>query len=283
MRQSSRPPTSMQDATAFPVDTISALMEVDSVSASANGATIGERATTAEMKTPAPVNELWEGSTQLPKKRVRPLSRKAKESISTQKVRQSRKNASGTPNKRPPQERKSKSSSFQDEAPLMCQWPAKSEQDGSFQRQFVQCDNCDLWYHFECVGIVEGDPRLEAEATFICPPCCVSTAKRQTLRNRGERCARPECFHAHLDAQEFAIERLVGRKPVGEAGYLFLVKWEGYPIAQATWIPEGNMDGAAQALHRFLADAKAEGIDLIGLRTKGVVLLEEARIGGWEL
>ncbi|KAJ8595862.1 hypothetical protein M405DRAFT_727325 [Rhizopogon salebrosus TDB-379] len=223
------------------------------------------------MGTPTPVNEL---STQSPKKRVRAPSRKAKESNSTKKVRQPRKNASGTPNRRPPQKRKSKSSSFTDKAVLMCQWPAKTEQDGSFQRQFVQCDNCDFWYHFKCVGIVERDPRLEAEAAFICPPCWY----RQTLRNRDERCARPDCLHAHLDAQEFIIERLVGRKPVGEAGHLFLVKWEGYPIAQATWIPEGNMDGAARSLGRFVADAKAEGIDL---RIEGLVLLEEARVGGW--
>jgi hypothetical protein len=127
----------MQDVTASPVDTISALMEVDSVSASANGTTTGERATTAEMNTPTPVNEF---STQSPKKRVRAPSRKAKESNSTKKVRQPRKNASGTPNRRPPQKRKSKSSSFTDKAVLMCQWPAKTEQDGSFQRQFVQCD-----------------------------------------------------------------------------------------------------------------------------------------------
>ncbi|OAX34022.1 hypothetical protein K503DRAFT_699419 [Rhizopogon vinicolor AM-OR11-026] len=214
------------------------------------------------------------GSTRLSEKRIRPISRKARESTgSTQKVRQPRKNTSGTSNKRPPQKRKSKSLSAQNEA-LMCQWPAKSEQDGSFQRQFVQCDNCDLWYHFECVGIVEEDLRLDPEASFICPPCWY------TLRNRDEKCARPDCLHAHVDEQEYMIERLVGRKPVGEAGYLFLVKWEGYPIAQATWIPEGNMGDATQTVVRFAADARAEGIDL---GTKGAILLEEAKVGGWDV
>jgi hypothetical protein len=38
------------------------------------------------------------------------------------------------------------------------------------------------------------------------------------------------------------------------------------------------MDGAARSLGRFVADAKAEGIDL---RIEGLVLLEEARVGGW--
>ena len=52
-----------------------------------------------------------------------------------------------------------------------------------------------------------------------------------------------------------------------------------YPISQATWTPGGNLDGAPQAFDQFLADAKAEGIDI---PTKGLVLLEEARGGGWE-
>lgn len=53
-----------------------------------------------------------------------------------------------------------------------------------------------------------------------------------------------------------------------------------YPIGQATWTPEGNMGGIVQTIARFVADAKAEGIDL---RTKDSILLEEARVGGWEV
>ncbi|KAG1745322.1 hypothetical protein EDB19DRAFT_1632232 [Suillus lakei] len=176
---------------------------------------------------------------------------------------------------RRPQKRKSKSLAFHQEA-QMCQWPAKSQQDGSFQRQFVQCDNCELWYHFGCAGFVEGDPRLEEpDSVFICPPCW-----RQTPRKRAETCARPDCSLTQLDTEEFVIERLVGRKPVGKAGYLFLVKWEGYPIAQASWIPEGSITGVSQVFDRFVADATAEGNNL---NPKGVVLLEEARHGGWNI
>lgn len=120
----------------------------------------------------------------------------------------------------------------------------------------------------------------EQDSIFICPPCCVSSAKRQTPRRRAERCARPDCSLTQLDAEEFVIERLVGRKTIGEAGYLFLVKWEGYPIAQASWIPEGSMSGASKVFDQFMADATAEGIDL---NPKGAVLLEEARHGGWDI
>ncbi|KAG2117324.1 uncharacterized protein F5147DRAFT_567519 [Suillus discolor] len=178
----------------------------------------------------------------------------------------------GKPKSRQPQKRKSKSLAVQEEV-QMCQWPAKSEQDGSFQRQFVQCDNCDLWYHFGCAGFSEGDPRLEEpDSVFICPPCWYA---------RTKTCARPNCSFTKLgtDSEEFVIERLVGRKTIGEARHLFLVKWEGYPIAQASWIPDGNISGVSRVFDRFVADATTEGINL---NLKGVVLLEEARDGGVE-
>ena len=142
VHQSSRPPTTMQDVAAFEVGLVSALMKVDSASAVASGTvTINKPTTTADMKkTGTPSNELLGGSTRSLEKRVRLISKKARESAgSTQKVRQPRKNASGTPNKRAPQKRKSRSTSFQSEA-LMCQWPERGGLDGSMARQFVQCD-----------------------------------------------------------------------------------------------------------------------------------------------
>ncbi|KAG2068045.1 hypothetical protein BDR04DRAFT_1025698 [Suillus decipiens] len=185
----------------------------------------------------------------------------------------------GKPKSRRPQKRKSKSLAVQEGA-QMCQWPAKSENDSSFQRQFVQCDNCELWYHFGCAGFSEGDTRLEdADSVFICPPCwCVFD--RFTPRRRAEICARPDCSLTQLDTEEFVIERLVGRKIIGEAGYMFLVKWEGYPIAQASWIPEGSISGVSKIFDQFVADATAEGIDP---KPKEAVLLEEARHGGWNI
>ncbi|OJA21381.1 hypothetical protein AZE42_09399 [Rhizopogon vesiculosus] len=110
--------------------------------------------------------------------------------------------------------------------------------------------------------------------------CDSPTAKRKTLHNRNEKCARPDCLHAHVDAQKYMIERLVDRKPIGEAGYLFLVKWEGYPITQATWIPDGNMGDATQTVVQFAADARAGGIDL---GTRGAIFLEEAKVDGWDV
>ncbi|KAG1753649.1 uncharacterized protein EDB91DRAFT_1099114 [Suillus paluster] len=291
MRRSSCSSASAENVTTLQVESVSAPMDVDDAGASASASgtgTISEPAQTF-------VTTLGMDSI-APEKRVRPLSWKAKQ-INTQKAQKPER--IGKPNSRRPQKRKSKSLATQDEA-QMCQWPARPEQEGSFQWQFVQCDNCDLWYHFGCVGIGEGDPRLEPESVFICPPCwyvsivdsyllrsmnglelfSVLSAKRQTMRKRDGTCARPDCSHTQLEPEEFIIERLVGRKTIGAAGYLFLVKWEGYAIAQASWIPEGSIVGASKIFDRFVTDATAEGI---GLNAKGVILLEEARDGGWSV
>lgn len=283
MPQSSDPSESTEDVISLQVKSISAPIEVDSASVigtTTNNEPAQTFVTTSEMtKSRLAVNasEPWEDSISRGK-RARPLSWKASQASAQKNVQQSERN--GKPKSRRPQKRKSKSLVIKDET-QMCQWPVKSEQDGSSQRQFVQCDNCDLWYHFGCAGFSEGDPRLEEQdSVFICPPCCISSAKRQTPRRHAERCARPDCSLTQLDAEEFVIERLVGRKTIGEAGYLFLVKWEGYPITQASWIPEGSISGAFKVFDRFVADATAEGIDL---NPKGAVLLEEARHGGWDI
>ncbi|KAI0942119.1 hypothetical protein AcV7_002641 [Taiwanofungus camphoratus] len=63
---------------------------------------------------------------------------------------------------------------------LVCNWPEKINGDATYQREFVQCDNCDAWYHFGCVGLTTGDPRLEANAEFICPVCEVSQEQRMS-------------------------------------------------------------------------------------------------------
>ncbi|KAL4079394.1 hypothetical protein J3A83DRAFT_1087412 [Scleroderma citrinum] len=128
--------------------------------------------------------------------------------------------------------------------------------------QFIQCDNCGMWYHYGCVGVVEGDSRLDQKSAFVCPLCCVQTATRQTLRNR-ESCNRPDCPEVVEENDGlYFVERLVGRKTVGLAGFLWLAKWEGYPMNQATWIPEGNILGDDSLIKQFEDDALKQGIDL---------------------
>ncbi|KAF9219489.1 hypothetical protein BS17DRAFT_419157 [Gyrodon lividus] len=136
-----------------------------------------------------------------------------------------------------------------------------------------------MWYHYGCVGIEPEDPRVEPEAVFICPVCHIQTAKRQTLRKRDDTCARSDCpepIEANTDI--YFVERLVGRKKIGNAGFLWLAKWDGYPMTQSSWIPEGNVVGDGTKLFEtFRADAMKEGIDL----SQDVALLQEAVATGW--
>ncbi|KAJ7266951.1 hypothetical protein B0H12DRAFT_141089 [Mycena haematopus] len=53
-------------------------------------------------------------------------------------------------------------------------WPAMTpveEVVPEFVGKFIGCDNdnCQRWYHYTCLGVVPGDPRLES--TFLCPLC----------------------------------------------------------------------------------------------------------------
>ncbi|EGO03803.1 hypothetical protein SERLA73DRAFT_175455 [Serpula lacrymans var. lacrymans S7.3] len=161
---------------------------------------------------------------------------------------------------------------------LCCAWPTIPRKDSEFNRQFIQCDGCKAWYHYGCVGIVVGDERLERDETFLCPPC--SSKNDKGLLKPSERCRRPDCGYAEqgLDPDEYFVERIVGRKQVGRQQFIWLVKWEGYPISMAEWISGDAMQDHIKLAEQFIDDALAEGIDLV---PEDTALLMEARRGGW--
>ncbi|KAF8137266.1 hypothetical protein EV363DRAFT_655923 [Boletus edulis] len=161
-------------------------------------------------------------------------------------------------------------------------WPELPSVFSNWDIQFIQCDNCDKWYHYGCVTVESGDPRLEPGVMFICPTCHNQSARRQTLRNQGDTCARPDCPEPQVtpDSGVFVIEKLVGRKRCEGYVYMWLAKWEGYPMSQATWIPKENLVGdGTRICNVFLEDAVDEGVDL----SQDVVLLQEALEAGWEV
>lgn len=162
---------------------------------------------------------------------------------------------------------------------ILQSWPDLKTFSSNWERQLIQCDNCDMWYHYGCVGVEKHDPRLDSEAAFICPLCSVQIARRQTLRHRTGTCARPDCPHAADAADDlYFVERLVGRETVGKAGYRWLAKWDGYPMSEASWIPQGNLTGDAdKLLKQFELDAVREGMDL----SEKVIILSEATAAGW--
>ncbi|KAG9313609.1 hypothetical protein JVU11DRAFT_5939 [Chiua virens] len=159
-------------------------------------------------------------------------------------------------------------------------WPEFPGQFEQWDLQFIQCDNCDEWYHYGCVGIVAGDPRLGLGAYFGCPECYTPSARWKTARRRKNVCKRPDCPEPHItgDTEVYYVEKLVGRKKVDEDTYMWLAKWDGYPMSEATWIPKENVvGGGTRMFDVFAEDAVEEGVYL----SQDVLLLQEALDAGF--
>lgn len=54
-------------------------------------------------------------------------------------------------------------------------------------------------------------------------------ARRQTLRNHDDTCARPDCPEPQVtgETELYFVEKLVGRKKTEGYVYMWLAKWEG--------------------------------------------------------
>ncbi|KAI9063780.1 hypothetical protein FKP32DRAFT_1676207 [Trametes sanguinea] len=174
-----------------------------------------------------------------------------------------------------------------------CPWPDKIEGDEAYHREFIQCDNCEAWYHFGCVGLQMGDPRLEPDAEFFCPPCESSDAareQRQNLRFKEAACVRPDCERAGLaeETNEYFVERIIGRRPYDAdlaAGvkrperFLWLVKWDGWTADYASWTEREHLGDCAKLIEDFEHAAEIEGRDIKKLTH--VIVLNEGAAVGW--
>jgi len=172
------------------------------------------------------------------------------------------------------------------------EWPAKIDGDATLQRKFVQCDNCDAWYHFGCVGLTADDPRLQEDALFMCPPCEVSQRQRERKYSKSVHdaaCARSDCNDAAAPSErnEWFIDRIVGRRlQWGEGNernhdpkFLWLVKWDGWTVRDATWTLQSDLGDVARHIEQFEVAAELEGHDLTNLRD--IMVLNEAAVVGW--
>ncbi|KAI0035435.1 hypothetical protein K488DRAFT_83011 [Vararia minispora EC-137] len=168
-------------------------------------------------------------------------------------------------------------------ASMLCAWPEKTSGDEKFGRSFVECDHCKLWYHVSCAGFAKDDKRMKDGVLYVCPPCGAFPNDRESVQDvsGGNRsCWRPDCHCPDAaNAQDhFFVEKIVGRAPdyrpeLGD--FLWLVKWDGYPISQCTWERLGS---PKQLIEAFEAVAAAEGLEL---RDTKKCLLGEAIAGGW--
>ncbi|TFK34480.1 hypothetical protein BDQ12DRAFT_738218 [Crucibulum laeve] len=183
----------------------------------------------------------------------------------------------------PPSKRRSRKKSIVQ--PI--KWPKLNKYgDSTYQRKLISCDMCDLWYHYGCVGIKTKDIRV-IENIFTCPACEAGSEPHRPLRyTAGSPCSRPDCNRLLAAPDEYFVSGIVGRKTKVEGGrgrrYLWLVKWDGYPISQATWEGEESMSDPQKLIEEFEEAAVKEGTDPSeDLHSK--VLLREAIDGGWAI
>ncbi|EPQ52222.1 hypothetical protein GLOTRDRAFT_65029, partial [Gloeophyllum trabeum ATCC 11539] len=131
--------------------------------------------------------------------------------------------------------------------------------------------------HYGCVGIREGDPRLDPAEIFLCPPCA-SVSEGACDEQLERHCGRKDCGQV-LDDDEFFVERIIGRRwRLEGGGHLWLVKWDGYPVKEAQWLTEEDIGGLEKLVEEFEAAAHLRELAISGEET---VLLKEAVDGGW--
>ncbi|PFH49891.1 hypothetical protein AMATHDRAFT_62299 [Amanita thiersii Skay4041] len=150
--------------------------------------------------------------------------------------------------------------------------------NSDFFRKLVECDMCASWYHYGCVGIQPDDVRLNNGEIYVCPRCSV----RDKHERRGLLyCTRPGCQQKETEPGEFFVSRVIGRKLVySEADLSFktfyLMKWDGYPISEATWEEAHSMTDPGTLIEEFVLACANEGLSCGSLKP---VLLREAREG----
>ncbi|KAL5641512.1 hypothetical protein ACGC1H_001854 [Rhizoctonia solani] len=164
-------------------------------------------------------------------------------------------------------------------------WNSVPIQDEEFE-QLIYCDKCDQAYHWGCVNILPEDPILQADSTWLCPPCEFEDQHGPILGRTHDPDAkcRPDCPVQDYAEDMFAIDSIIGRFPhsADPSGVMmqYLVKWEDYPVQRSTWTPENEIGQAAHALiHDFEKAALDEGLDISD--KSQLVLLQEAKDGGW--
>ncbi|EJD51194.1 hypothetical protein AURDEDRAFT_159602 [Auricularia subglabra TFB-10046 SS5] len=159
-------------------------------------------------------------------------------------------------------------------------WPAVAPVHPNYTNA-VQCDWCQAWYHFCCVGL-GADAVLPDDAPFECPPCAGDAlAMPRPADVEGDRyCARPDCPLAGrpLGVDEFFVERIIGRRPAPEPKFegecQYYIKWEGYDINDATWEDAETLP--RREIDEFEKQAAREGANVAD--ADDIVLLNEVHI-----
>ncbi|KIL63133.1 hypothetical protein M378DRAFT_80139, partial [Amanita muscaria Koide BX008] len=143
------------------------------------------------------------------------------------------------------------------------------------------------WYHYGCAGIKPGDVRLDSCAIYVCPIC---TTHRKNLKIclaldklKGQlTCSRLDCRRSEQPGEYF-VSGIAGRKlrydENGNVKFLYLVKWDGYSVADATWEFEDVMPEPQNLIREFNEACQGEGLPF---DSSEPILLQEAVAVGWQ-
>lgn len=144
-----------------------------------------------------------------------------------------------------------------------------------FYRKLIECELCSCWYHYGCAGIAPGDVRLESSEVYVCPVCRAANGENKTKNKKT--CCRPDCQN-QVAPGEYFVAGIAGRKlrydVDGSIKVLYLVKWDGYPIYEATWESEDTLPDPDNLVKAFKEACSREKLPL---DTPEPVLLSEAQ------
>ncbi|KAL0960020.1 hypothetical protein HGRIS_011669 [Hohenbuehelia grisea] len=161
------------------------------------------------------------------------------------------------------------------------QWPPVSECTDGFARRAVLCNRCGLTFHYGCVNILRGDPRLKYKGVFKCPVCLVHPKGKRKAAQVPESetpiCSRKDCGFKDT---EFFVDCIIGRRNRADVPdeYIWLVKWLGYPVSEATWELEDSMADPDKLIAEFYHTARRENQET---SPRAPIMLSEATNGGW--
>lgn len=160
-------------------------------------------------------------------------------------------------------------------------WPPKM-MTGEGRQKFAECVRCFRWYHYGCVGILPADTNID---DFKCPPCQGGGANPLVATKDAILCSRPGCREETRGSGMYFVACILGRinKVHGGAGrkYKWLLKWDGYPVEDATWEDEESMVDPQKLIAEFREAARGEGFP--DDDPHSMILLREAVEAGWKV
>lgn len=103
--------------------------------------------------------------------------------------------------------------------------------DSTDTEESLICRRCRDFFHNACEAIYS----LPAIEVFFCSQCEISFANLTTYKTID-----PDKDDGTLTSSFYEVAQILKHKKIGNKT-IYLVRWDGYPVDEATWEPEGNL------------------------------------------